>query len=165
MSLWDKVIFWVGKATYIAKSLVVPMVVFGWWQGLVGFLIMELVCGSRISWVFQLAHVQQKSGFCTPDPKTRIVHEEWAKCQVRTTADFSTNSKWKTWELGGLNFQTIHHLFSNVSHVHYRALQPLVIEVCKRFNIEYNCYDTMADAKKDHIKHLKEMGRRPMVAA
>jgi linoleoyl-CoA desaturase len=68
-----------------------------------------------------------------------------------------------TWQLGGLNFQTVHHLFPDVSHIHYPKIQKIVIETCVEFKVQYNHYKTMLQAEFDHMIHLWEMGRKPVV--
>jgi linoleoyl-CoA desaturase len=164
MSVSDHFIFWGGKVTYISKSLVLPTIVFGW-TGFWCFLITEAVCGFILSIVFQLAHVQKKSQFFMPNPETGTIEVEWAVEQVMTTADFATNNFFITSHLGGLNFQTIHHLFPKVSHVHYKELQNIVIETCNEFKINYNHYNTMSGALRDHFSYLLEIGKRPTIQA
>ncbi|QQS49159.1 MAG: fatty acid desaturase [Acidobacteriota bacterium] len=40
----------------------------------------------------------------------------------------------------GLGFQIEHHLFPNLSHVHYRRLSPLVREMCRRNGYPYHSF-------------------------
>jgi linoleoyl-CoA desaturase len=63
MSIKDRRIFKAGKVLYVVKSLILPIILIGFWKGILGFLVMEFFCGSYISRVFQLAHVQRKSKF------------------------------------------------------------------------------------------------------
>ncbi len=163
MSTVDHLVFWAGKVIFVTKSIVLPIVLLGWLKGLIGFIIMEYVTGLVISVVFQLAHVQSKSQFFVPDPITGNVNEEWAVEQVKSSADFSTRNRLITWLLGGLNFQTIHHLFPKISHVHYKSIQGIVIEKCDKFGLEYNHYDTIVGAIKDHFSYLKGNGKEPEI--
>lgn len=165
MTTKDHIIFWMGKLIFIVKSIVLPIVLLGTLKGLVGFFVMEYVTGITISVVFQLAHVQNKSQFFVPDPVTGNINEEWAIEQVKTTADFATSNKLITWLLGGLNFQTIHHLFPRISHVHYKEIQEIVIETCIEFQLEYNHYEKMSTAIVDHFSYLKENGKEPKLPA
>lgn len=160
MTTEDHITFWAGKIIYVFKSLLLPVFVFGFLKGVIGFLLMEFVCGFKISLVFQLAHVQNKSQFFEPNPLTGNIDKEWAIEQVETTADFATNNPLITWQLGGLNFQTLHHLLPKVSHVHYPKIQKLLIETCKDFGIKYNHYKTMISASIDHFSYLKKIGRK-----
>lgn len=153
MSKTDKMIFLAGKIQFVIKSLIIPVIFFGFWKGILGFLIMEFTCGLVLSVVFQLAHVQRKSQFFISN-KDRVIEEEWAVHQVKTTADFETWNPVLSWLLGGLNFQTVHHLFPRISHIHYPAIQKLVIKNCEEFKIPYNHYNFMFGAFVSHIYHL-----------
>lgn len=157
MSTSDKMIFFLGKIFYILKVLILPILFFGWW-GLVGFMLMECVCGYRLSTVFQIAHVQTKSEFFEPDQGGKI-EIEWAEEQVRSTANFATKNRWVTFWQGGLNFQIEHHLFPFVSHVHYPAMQSFVMKLCEEYNLPYHQFKTMREGVKDHFLHLKNLGQ------
>jgi linoleoyl-CoA desaturase len=159
MKFVDHVIFWVGKILFVTKSIVVPIMFLGWLEGLLGFFVMEYFTGLIISVVFQLAHAQNKSEFFTPDPITRRINLEWAVEQLRSTADFATDNAFVSWCVGGLNFQIVHHLFPRISHIHYKSIQPIVIQACKEFNLPYNHYDKFSDAVIDHFAFLKRRGR------
>jgi linoleoyl-CoA desaturase len=154
MNKRDNQIFWFGKFVYITKSLIIPMIFIGWWQGLLMYLVMEATCGLVISVVFQLAHVQNKSQF-------ENTSNEWSIHQLQTTADFATRNPVVTWLLGGLNFQAIHHLFPRVSHIHYPKIQKIVKDTCREFDIKYLQYKTMTGAIADHVVYLWKRGRSP----
>ncbi|MDU0371165.1 fatty acid desaturase [Hymenobacter endophyticus] len=57
------------------------------------------------------------------------------------------------------NFAITHHLFPNISHVHYPALNKIIRQMCQEFNIEYNEYPKMRYAVASHVAHLRELGR------
>jgi linoleoyl-CoA desaturase len=52
-----------------------------------------------------------------------------------------------------------HHLFPRVSHVHYPAINRLVRETCREFNVTYLEYPSVRQAIRSHLLHLKSMGR------
>jgi linoleoyl-CoA desaturase len=119
--------------------------------------------GWILSVVFQLAHVVDSAEFVTPTYTNdkEVIENEWAIHQVKTTADFGTNSAFLTWSLGGLNFQVEHHLFPRISHVHYPALNKIVKETCAEFGIPFLEHKTFLDALKSHVRQLKVMGSEP----
>jgi linoleoyl-CoA desaturase len=125
---------------------------------LTGYAIVTFICGLFISVVFQLAHVVEGTVFPSPDADTNKIEQEWAVHQVSTTANFSTKNKLLSWLLGGLNFQVEHHLFPKVSHVHYPAINKLVKETCREFNISYLEYPSVSKAFSSHILHIKKLG-------
>ncbi len=130
---------------------------------LVGYVVAAYTLGWILSVVFQLAHVVDSAEFVTPTYTNdkEVIENEWAIHQVKTTADFGTNSAFLTWSLGGLNFQVEHHLFPRISHVHYPALNKIVKETCAEFGIPFLEHKTFLDALKSHIRQLKVMGSEP----
>lgn len=160
MKLKDKFIFWVSKVMNIGVFLVIPSFVYGFVPALIGLLIMHGVFGLTLSLVFQMAHCVEDTRFPVPDPSSNKIEEEWAVHQVATTANFAMRSRLASWLLGGLNFQIEHHLFPRVSHVHYRAISPLVKETCREFNLPYVAYPTFAKAVASHLLHLRNMGEK-----
>jgi linoleoyl-CoA desaturase len=156
----DKVIFWSSKVLNISVFIVIPSLVFGFVPALVGLLIMHGVFGLTLSFVFQMAHCVEDTRFPMPDPHSKKIENEWALHQVATTANFAMNSRLASWFLGGLNFQIEHHLFPRISHVHYRAISPLVIETCREFIVPYITYPTFVKAVVSHLKHLKHLGKK-----
>jgi linoleoyl-CoA desaturase len=63
-----------------------------------------------------------------------------------------------SWYVGGLNFQVEHHLFPKISHVHYPAINKIIVAVCKEHNLHYIEYPTLGSAIKAHVSFLKRMG-------
>ncbi|HXI00904.1 MAG TPA: acyl-CoA desaturase [Sphingobacteriaceae bacterium] len=154
----EHVIFWLTKTTYVFLYLILPVIMVGWLPTLIGFVISGVVCGFTISVVFQLAHMIEGTHFPEPDKETNRIEKEWAVHQVSTTANFATKSKLVSWFLGGLNFQVEHHLFPNISHVHYPHINKLVKETCQEFNVAYLEHKTVGNAFLSHIMHIKKLG-------
>ncbi|MCR6640763.1 MAG: acyl-CoA desaturase [Sporocytophaga sp.] len=154
----DHIIFWFTKVGYLLAYLVVPAIFNGWVVTLTGFLVFHFVLGLVLSVVFQLAHVVENTEFSEP-PAEGKVEDEWAVHQLKTTSNFATNDPFVTWYTGGLNFQVEHHLFPNISHVHYPELNKIVKRVCLELNVPYNEYPTFSAALASHLNHLKETGR------
>lgn len=158
MSVKEHIIFWVTKLYYFSFFIAIPWYVLGFSNFIFGYLFYNCIFGLVLSLVFQLAHVVEKTHFKEANDKKILIESEWAVHQVDTTADFAAKSKFLSWLLGGLNFQTIHHLFPKVSHVHYPALQVLVKQACQEYNVQYNEYPTMGSAVVSHLRFLKYLG-------
>jgi linoleoyl-CoA desaturase len=156
--LKEHFIFWGTKLAYMGLYLGVPIAFVGIVHTLIGFAILTFACGLSIAIVFQMAHVVEDTVFISPTSDTEKVEEEWAVHQIRTTANFGTGNKLLCWLLGGLNFQVEHHLFPKISHVHYPALNQLVKETCKEFNLTYLEYPSLFRAFCSHLMHIKKMG-------
>jgi linoleoyl-CoA desaturase len=57
-----------------------------------------------------------------------------------------------------LNHQIEHHIFPNISHIHYGNAKIVKEAEC---NLPYYEYKTMRSAVIAHFKHLKELGMKP----
>ena len=147
------------KIFYFSYILVVPVVVLGvpFLHWLIGFLIMHATAGLLLSLVFQSAHVVEETINPKPD-HTGKLKDEWMIHQLRTTANFATKSRWFNWFAGGLNFQIEHHLFPNISHIHYPALSRIVKECTQEYNLPYHEFPTMFHAVNSHFRKLKTIG-------
>lgn len=151
--------FWAVKIFHLVVYCIIPIVVWGVWSWLIGFIIMALVGGFILSIVFQLAHTVEHTEFPVADFDTNLLPDEFAKHQIKTTANFATANKIISWLVGGLNFQIEHHLFPKISHVHYPAISKIVREVCIDYDLSYIEYPTMTKAIGAHVRFLKDMGR------
>jgi linoleoyl-CoA desaturase len=52
----------------------------------------------------------------------------WAIHQLFTTTNFAPKNKIVNWYTGGLNHQIEHHIFPNISHIHYGNIAKIVKE-------------------------------------
>ncbi|WP_340203012.1 fatty acid desaturase family protein [Ascidiimonas sp. W6] len=152
----------ITKILYAAIWIVIPMLVLeiSWWKILIGFFVMHYTAGLILSVVFQLAHVIKEAETPLPD-ETGSMKNTWAIHQLFTTVNFSTKNRIVNWFTGGLNHQVEHHIFPNISHVHYTKISKIVKETAKEFNLPYNEYKTTRKAIISHFNHLKELGKRP----
>ena len=153
-------IFWMSKILYVFFYMAIPIYMVGWANFTVGFLVMHAVMGVTIGIVFQLAHAVENTQFVdATEGEHLLIDTEWAIHQLATTSNFATKSKTVSWFLGGLNFQVEHHLFPKVSHVHYPAINKILVENCKKFGVQYNYYSTMTEAVFSHFRYMKDLGR------
>lgn len=156
----------ITKIIYFSIWLVIPILFFdiAWWKILIGFFIMHYVAGLILSVIFQLAHVVEEANMPLPDESGNMKNT-WAIHQLFTTVNFGTTNKVMNWFTGGLNHQVEHHIFPNISHVHYTKISKIVRETALEFNLPYNEYKTTRKALIAHFKHLKEMGMNPALTA
>ncbi len=155
----EKIIFWITKIAYFMLYGAIPVIMLGWLHGLMVLLTLHVVLGISLSVVFQLAHVVEATEFVQGKSEGLTeVGTEWAVHQIATTADFSTRSKVWTWLLGGLNFQVEHHLFPQISHVHYPNIHKIVVSKCEEFGIKFHEYPTFWSALSSHVKHMHQLG-------
>jgi len=68
---------------------------------------------------------------------------DWAKMQIMHSGNFLNNNWLWTRIFGGINFQIEHHLFPNMSNIHYLKVAPIVKEYCQENNIPYVHHDSL----------------------
>ena len=82
------------------------------------------------------------------------VENNWAIHQLRTTANFAKKSTFFAWYIGGLNHQIEHHLFPNISHVHYRKISEIVKEITEKYDLPYYVQTNFLKAVINHYRML-----------
>ncbi|MCH8516465.1 MAG: acyl-CoA desaturase [Cyclobacteriaceae bacterium] len=147
------------KSLYFIAMIGVPIFVLGFsaWHIIAGFVLMHFIAGNILTLIFQMAHAVDEADHPKADEHGNI-YNEWAIHQINTTVNFSRDNKFLSWYLGGLNFQVEHHLFPNISHVHYPSIAPIVKETAEEFGIDYLENKDFMTALKSHIKVLKKVG-------
>ncbi len=155
----DKLTFWLGKVFHFTVMLAIPMLVYPWWQVVIGYVVTMLAVGLILAVVFQLAHICPEAEFPVPVGNPEHIEDEWAIHQVETTVDFAPRNKVLNWYIGGLNYQVEHHLLPHICHVNYPRLAPIVKATCEEFGVKYNCYPTWRSAFKGHWRELRILAR------
>ena len=148
-----------SRASHILFFLVLPYWVVGSWAPvLVGYVSFMLLFGASMTLIFTLAHITDVQAFHSAGPKPKA---DWALHQVHTTSDFSVNNRLLTWFIGGLNYQIEHHIFPNISHLHYPKIQPLVKNYCKERGVPYYEYPSVWQATRGHFRQLRRLSVKP----
>ena len=165
VSIAQYVILVAGKAFHCTAFLVLPLLFVhaAAWRILLGFVVMHLVTGTLLAVVFAVGHLVDDTAIIYPG-SDGVIHDSWYAHQLRTTANFSTNSYLVNLTLGGLNFQIEHHLFPRICHVHYKKLAPIVRATAAEFGIPYVEYKSFLLAQKAHRRFLRRYGGAAVVA-
>jgi len=142
------------KGIHYALALFLPASQFGWAETWFLFTLFHVVLGGVLALIFQVAHVHEAALL---QPGTQ--RKDWHLQQMLTSADFSTRNHWINLTFGGLNFQTIHHLFPNVSHRHFPAIQGIVIRISERHGVPYTHFESFGAAIRAHFELLNRLGR------
>jgi linoleoyl-CoA desaturase len=154
-------ILFASKVLYYLAFLLVPMLVlpFAWYWTPVFFLTMHFVCGFILTVIFQTAHVVPTSEYPLPG-ENGTMENNWAVHQVLTTSDFAPSNRVLSWLIGGLNYQVEHHLFPNISHVHYPSIAGLVKETAEKYGLPYHVQPGFLVALREHGRMLWKLGRQ-----
>lgn len=152
-----------AKLMYYTMMLVLPIMLspVSWWVTLLFFLSMHFIAGVILSSIFQSAHVMPQVDFPTA-PESGRMETNWFVHQLQTTCNFSPKSRVFSWFVGGLNYQIEHHLFPNVSHVHYRHLSKIVKRTAEEYGLPYHVHSSFVRALWNHTKELYVLGK-PLV--
>lgn len=149
-----------SKLMYIGYTFVLPLLLtdFAFWQILIGFVIVHFIAGFTLAVIFQTAHVVSEIDFPMPDKKGDLDFT-WAELQLKTTSNFATKNKVFTWLVGGLNYQIEHHLFPEISHVHYTKISQIVRETALEYGLPYYDHGSFWKAIGSHAKWLSKLGK------
>ena len=150
----------ISKMFYYLYMLVIPMIILPvpWWMVVIYYLSAHFVSGFMLSIIFQTAHVMPSSHYPQPSGEGTI-ENNWAIHQLSTTSDYSPNSKFFSWFVGGLNYQIEHHLFPNICHIHYKKISVIIKDTAREYNLPYFVKRNFFMALKSHFLMLKSLGR------
>lgn len=144
------------KLVYYAYTIIIPLMIFSWWQWLIGFMTIHFTAGVMLGITFQMAHTVENTEhleeFHMGDSN------KWAEYQLRTTSNFANRSKILCWYMGGLNFQVEHHLFPKICSVHYPEISKIVRDTAHEYGFPYHQHDTFGEAIASHYRFLKRLG-------
>jgi linoleoyl-CoA desaturase len=159
---WSTLVF--TKILYMSIWIVIPILALNlvWWKILIGFFLMHYTAGLILSIIFQLAHVMDEADMPLPK-EDGTLKNTWAIHQLMTTVNFSPKNKLISWFTGGLNYQVEHHIFPNISHIHYSKIAEIVKKTAKEFNLPYNEFKSTRKAIIAHFSYLKLMGTKPIL--
>lgn len=151
------------KALVFVYAVLVPFRVLAlpWWQIGLGLLSMHLIPGMLIALTFQVTHIADGNAF--PSREDGPLPESWALHVLRTTTDLMPESRSINWLSAGLNAHVLHHLFPQISHVHFPILSPIVQEVALKYGLPYRQHTRLTEALASHVRVLARLGRRPSV--
>lgn len=156
---WLKLISY--KLLYLTWVFAIPLYVTGLpFQTVVSaFIIMHLFLSVFLAFTFFISHhVREIDYIDAPNPEP-IVPDSWCHHQVVTTIDFSPNNRFAHFVFGGFNTHIAHHLFPEVSHIHYPALTQIIKETFDEHDLDWYKSFTFWQGVKSHISHLKVIGR------
>ncbi|MEO6131052.1 MAG: acyl-CoA desaturase [Saprospiraceae bacterium] len=152
------------KIGYYGYIMMLPIMIsdMPWYFVVAGFLVMHFTAGFILSCIFQPSHIVETSEFASPveTDGRKNMENSWAIHEVANTTNFAPNNRFLTWFIGGLNYQIEHHLFTDICHVHYRKLAPIVKSATASFGIPYNEEPSFRSALWEHARMLKKLGMK-----
>merc|ERR1712083_1112404 len=72
------------------------------------------------------------------DVDARNAARDWGEAQLVTCADWDVGVSFEgAWRYLWLNFHTVHHLFPRLDFSHHSAIQRILMETCKEYDVKY----------------------------
>jgi linoleoyl-CoA desaturase len=118
---------------------------------------MHLILSMVLSFIFFISHHVSETQYSSVN--LGVLKNSWVEQQVASILDFHAESKAANFFFGGFNAHLAHHLFPDVSHIHYPALTSLIRQSLEKHNIRYNSL-SFVKAVQSHLRLLKEIPRK-----
>lgn len=119
---------------HVVGWLLVPAWFFGFASVLGVYALRLFLLGPAMYGVFAPGHFPRQASYVAgPSDEADVVFRR-AACSI----NFRTN-RWGRFLCSGLQYQVEHHLFPEISHVHYPAISALVEEHCRARGYPYHC--------------------------
>ncbi|WP_376098815.1 acyl-CoA desaturase [Roseomonas sp. CCTCC AB2023176] len=151
--------FVLGKAIFLAVTLVIPLTVVDqpWWQVVLGALVSSAAASLAFVMLLIGTHFAEEAEFPVLG-QDGALPGDWAAHAVRTSVDWSPGSRIAAFLSGGANCHVAHHLFPNLSHIHYRTVTPVIAAVAARHGLPYRAMRPW-DLVRSHFRLLRRLGR------
>jgi linoleoyl-CoA desaturase len=148
------------KVNFVLVMFVIPYAVMDrpWWHIAIGAFVVSFVDSIIYATLFIGTHHGEGIHYPRADERN-VVQHGWAYHQVVTALDWLPLSKLANFFAGGSNTHVAHHLFPNISHIHYVQITKIIQEEAKRFGIPYK-QSSFIGMVASHYRHLKKMGSR-----
>lgn len=149
------------KGLYLLLHVGLPLIFTSYSLGqvLTAFALFHFAASYFLTVALVPSHVSEHSIFVAPDESGRMPYS-WSHHQMITTTDFATKSRLVTWLFGGFNHHVCHHLFPNISHVHYAALTPIIKRMALKYGVPYSHESSLWSAYLSHYNLLKNNGKK-----
>ena len=151
----EQFVFWFGKVLHLLFFLVLPVSMFGWIAGLVGFALVNMFSGFYLAMCIQPTHIFTDTAF----PKDYEEKHLWFQKIIATTMSYSANSRAANFLTTGLNDHVTHSLFPKISHVYFRELYPQLVRVFDQYGVRFHEFRDYRECLGKHVEFMRKLGR------
>lgn len=143
------------KAIFFAYLFIIPKFILGvsWLSILYGFILMVFTASILSLMVLLSPHANIHSDFPQPDAKNEMPYN-WLEHQLRCTNDVSNDNFFIRFFMGSFNYHIAHHLFPNISHIHYPEITPIIERFAIKNGLKYRKL-SLIDSLLGHYRLLK----------
>ena len=147
MTQSERRVYIVGRGASLLLAYGWPFLAYDFWTALVWSGVPAVIFSLLFMANTQINHL-------TPESINK--HDRrWYRHQVLTSHNFGTHNPVYKHLSGGLNYQIEHHLFPGVCHCHYPALQPIVKELCEKYDIHYEESSGYIESWRKYVQNLR----------
>jgi linoleoyl-CoA desaturase len=152
------------KITYIVSFIVIPVYFteFSFGAVFAAFMIMHFILSVYLSFTFFISHHVAEVDYFDTLPSEPVVPGSWIQHQIITTIDFNPENKLANFLFGGFNLHIAHHVFPEVSHIHYPALTRIIKNTLEENNLDWYKSFTFFKGVRSHLVHLRNKSRELM---
>lgn len=145
------------KVSYLTYLFILPMIFsqHSWYIVALAFLVMHLCQSLFLLFTFFMTHHVEGVEYPSVDSKG-FINSSWVMNQIKSSNDMHPFSEVANFIFGGFNNHIAHHLFPNIHHIHYPALNKILYKVLKSHGITPN-QTTYWGGILSHLKLLKRM--------
>lgn len=153
------------KAFYVGYMIVLPCLLLPYSVGtiLVAFVGFHLFLSFYVVMTFASSHIGEDALFVDTDEDGRLPHS-FLEHQLRTSVDFHPRNPVVGFFYGGFNAHVAHHMFPNMSSIHYGPVTKIIQETAAEHGLPYH-ERSLLDLFASHFRFLKLMGRSPDAGA
>jgi linoleoyl-CoA desaturase len=156
---WQYLEFFLCKVAYLGITLLIPMAVlpFAWWQIALGHVLVTSIVSLCFVFLLIGTHFSAEVEFPTLDASGRIAHG-FALHALKTSVDWSPESRLASFIVGGVNTHAAHHLFPRLPHTLYRPISRILARTAAEFGLTYH-RTTLRHMVASHFRFLRQIGR------
>ena len=148
------------KTTYLFTFIYIPYLITGLplLQILSAYLLMNFSVSIFLAFTFFISHHVLEADYAEPDHSKAAVSGSWVHHQIVSTIDFCPESPVGNYIFGGFNLHIAHHIFPEVSHIHYPELTRIIRETLEENNLDWYKSFGFFDGVISHLTLLKRNG-------
>lgn len=149
------------KIVYFSLYLGLPMTFapIHFTQLLGAFVLMHALISVFLAFTFFISHHVMEIAYVEAGEKNDFINDAWIRHQIITTIDFNAGSTIANFIFGGFNTHIAHHVFPEISHVHYPALTRIIQNTLTKNNLDWYKSFTFWEGCVSHLKHLKTVAQ------
>ncbi|MDB5012196.1 MAG: fatty acid desaturase [Daejeonella sp.] len=126
---------------------------------LIAYFLMNFILSLFLAFTFFISHHVLETVYSSPDKEKNIMNNSWFCHQIITTVDFNEESQMANFIFGGFNNHVAHHLFPEISHIHYPVITRIIKKTLKENKLDWYKSFSFFYGVQSHLRHLKLTAR------